>query len=483
MENLVLHGLEPAAVFYWFEQFTAIPHGSTNTKKISDFCVAFAHERSLRVRQDAANNVIIWKDGTAGYENHPPVMLQGHIDMVCAKDPDCDLDLQRDALRLCVDGDKVYAQGTTLGGDNGIAAAYALAILDANDIPHPPLEVVLTTDEEIGMLGAAELDCSDLKSRILLNIDSEEEGVLTVGCAGGMRCTIALPYLTAPARGQLYRLSISGLCGGHSGVEIDKGRANANKLLGETLRLLSEACPIRIASIAGGSQDNAIPNLAHALIVAPGEQASLLAAVCEEFAKEMRGIYSSAEPNLSITCTLDNSGVTEVWDEESTRRVIRALNEVPNGIQTMSRDIEGLVQTSLNLGIVEQAGDSVKLTFALRSSVDSEKAYLCAVLRGIAESYGALFFTQGDYPAWEYRKDSPLRDTMLAVYEAQYGTSPEVVTIHAGLECGLLGAKLPGLDSVSFGPNLSEIHTTRESLSVASVERTWRYLLGILAHL
>ena len=483
MTPSVLAGLEPAAVFGWFEALCAIPHGSTRTRAISDFCMEFARARGLRCRQDASNNVLIWKDASPGCEGRPTVILQGHLDMVCEKEPDCDIDFRTDGLRLAVDGDRIFARGTTLGGDDGIAVAYALAILDSRTIRHPPLEVIFTTDEEIGMLGAAALEVPDVKGRILLNIDSEEEGVLTVSCAGGATCTIAVPYLSAPVAGQLYRLEVSGLTGGHSGVEIHKGRANANKVLGEALQLLTNACSLRLAGIWGGSKDNAITRSAYALFVAPAAEESRIQSVTAAYERELRELYAAADPDLHMVCRPDNTGVAEVWDQESSERIIRLLNEVPNGVQAMSRDIEGLVETSLNLGIVKVTGDTLELTFSVRSSVGRDKEYLTAVLRSIAERYGAVYFQKGDYPAWEYRKDSPLRELMVQVYEEQYGEKPQVIAIHAGLECGLLAGKLPGLDSVSFGPNLTEIHTTRESMSIASVARTWRYLLTVLERL
>lgn len=483
MAQTVLAGLEPAAVFSWFEKICAIPHGSTHTRAIRDFCVKFAEDRGLRVRPDAHNNVVIWKAATPGYETHPAVILQGHLDMVCEKEPGCDLDFRTEGLRLCVDGDRVFARGTTLGGDDGIAMAYALAILDSATIPHPPLEVIFTSDEEIGMLGAAELDPAGLEGRVLLNIDSEEEGVLTVSCAGGATCTIAMPVQAAPASGRLYRLEVTGLTGGHSGVEIHKGRANANKLLGEALRLLSNAVTPRLAGMQGGTKDNAITRSAWALFVAPEADEALIQSVTAACEQELRQRYADVEPHLQLACRPDSTGVSEVWDTESSARAIRLLSEVPNGVQAMSRDMEGLVETSLNLGILKVTGDTLELTFSVRSSVGRDKTCLTAVLRGIAEQYGALYFEKGDYPAWEYRKESPLRELMVKIYEEQYGSRPEVVAVHAGLECGLFSGKLPGLDCVSFGPNMSEIHTTRECMSVASVGRVWRYLLTVLERL
>ena len=483
MSASVLTGLEPAAVFHWFEQLAAIPRGSTRCRAVSDFCMEFAKERGLRCRQDETCNVVIWKDASPGYEDHPAVMLQGHLDMVCVKDPDCELDLRTDGIQLVVDGDRIRARGTSLGGDNGIAVAMALALLDDDQAVHPPLEAVFTTDEEIGMDGAAALDASDLRSRRLLNMDSEEEGVLTVSCAGGATCTIAMPFVTAPASGDLYRLEISGLTGGHSGLEIHKGRANANVLLGNALRLLDRAAAIRLADLGGGTKDNAIPQSAWALLVAPANAGDILARAAEALEQEFRTAYGAMDPDLHLTFRRDNTGVARIWDQDSTRRILRLLGELPNGVQAMSREIEGLVETSLNLGVLKVAGGTVKLIFSVRSSVNRDKEYLTAILKSTAEQYGAVYFQQGDYPAWEYRKDSPLRDTMAAVYEELHGAELKIAAIHAGLECGLLSAKLPGLDCVSFGPDLFNVHTTAESMSIASVARTWRYLRAVLERL
>lgn len=479
----ILENCQPAEVFFWFEALTRIPHGSGHTGAISAFCVDFATARGLRYRRDHANNVVIWKNATPGYEDHAPVIVQGHLDMVCDKVPGSRFNFQTDPLRLRVDGDYLYAEETTLGGDDGIAVAYALALLDSKAIPHPPLEVLLTTDEEIGMLGAAELDASDLQGRVLLNIDSEEEGIFTVSCAGGCTATIAVPFQAAPASGILLRLEVDGLTGGHSGTEIHKGRANACKLLGEALALLSAVVKLRLADLRGGSKDNAIARSAAALIVVPSAEVGRLDAVIEAMEQEFRERFAAVEPNLRLTCRESNEGVAEIWDEASTTRILRLLCEVPCGVQTMSRDIEGLVETSLNLGVMKPVGDVLRLTFCVRSSVNRDKDYLVATLRAMAEVYGGVFLQTGDYPAWEYRQDSPLRELMCQTFARLRGHAPQVMAIHAGLECGLLSGKLPGLDCVSFGPDLEEIHTTRERMSLSSVARTWEFLLELLRQL
>ena len=479
MTSTVLSGLEPAAVFHWFEQISAIPRGSGHTAAISQFCADFAAQRGLRCCRDRTNSVVLYKDASPGYEDHPTVILQGHLDMVWEKTADCDLEFRTQVLRLAVDGDQIYAQGTTLGGDNGIAIAYALALLDDPDAIHPPLEVLLTADEETDMAGAEALDPLLLRGRRMVNLDSEEEGVFTVSCAGGVTATIALPYDTAPAAGYLYRLRVTGLLGGHSGSDIDKGRANAILLLGQALRLLDHVTPLRVASLRGGGRDNVIPREAEALFVAPPDKERSLAAAAEAFAAELREAYP-VETGLTITCTPDNTGVAEIWDRPSTQRFLRLLTEVPNGVQSRSRSMEGLVETSLNLGILRVAGDTVKLTFAIRSSLERDKRYLTAVLQGIAQQSNGLYSDLGDYPAWEYRETSPLRNIAVEVYRQQYGREPQVVSIHAGLECGVLSKKLPGLDCISLGPNLFDVHTPQERMSIASVARTWDYLRALL---
>ena len=480
MSANVLAGLEPQAVFGWFEKLCAIPHGSGNVTAIGDFCVQFARERGLRCRKDEIGNVVIWKDAAPGYEDHPAVIIQGHLDMVCEKDPDCDLDFKRDGLRLAVDGDRLYAKGTTLGGDDGFAVACALAVLDGESLRHPPLEVLLTADEEIGLLGATALDPSDLKGRVLLNLDSEEEGILTVSCAGGATAQITLPVKCATAEGTRYRLEVSGLEGGHSGSEIHKGGGNANKLLAEALAVLDCASPLRLAGLAGGSKDNAIPRAASARFISRAPD-GLLQTLTANFEAGARERFPN-EPGLAVTCAAEGEAA-EGWDRESTVRALRLLRELPNGVQAMSRDIAGLVETSLNLGILRADGGTMELGLSVRSSLGQDKRFLLAALEDLSTRCGASYSVHGEYPAWEYRKDSPLRERMVEVFEAQYGRKPQVEAIHAGLECGILAGKLPGLDSVSFGPDMSGVHTSNETLSISSSARVWQYLCAVLERL
>lgn len=480
MEAVKLAGLEPASVFSYFEKLCSIPHGSGNTKAISDYLAAFAQEQGLKYIQDDINNVILFGEGTCGMEDHDPVILQGHMDMVCEKDGNSPINMETDGLDVTHDGEYVFAKGTTLGGDDGIVVAYALALLADKSIPHPPLEVVITVDEETGMDGAAGIDLSMLKGRRMLNIDSEEEGVFTVSCAGGAKATISLPVQRRAVYGPCVKLTVEGLQGGHSGVEIHKNRANATKVMGEFLSRVQQLMPVCITSLSGGSKDNAIPRSCQVTMVALGMYIERINDVAEQLQKEIREQYD--EPNAIVRGDDVDALGGNALTTECSSKVIALLNAAPNGVQAWSQDIPGLVQTSLNLGITELK-DDLRLTFAVRSSVNQEKLDLLARLEELAKFYDAVYTCKGDYPAWEYKKDSVLRDTMVAAYKDLYGKEPEVVAIHAGLECGLLSEKLPGLDCVSIGPDMQDIHTSREKLNITSTKRTWEFIQEVLKRL
>ena len=477
MSEKKLAGLEPGKVFAFFEEICAIPHGSRNTKAISDYLVEFAKARSLRYIQDESNNVILFAPGNSGMEDHAPVILQGHMDMVCEKDADCPLDMAVDGLDVQHDDRFVYAKGTTLGGDDGIAVAFALAILDDNTIPHPPLEIIITVDEEIGMLGADAIDLSSLQGRTLINLDSEDEGIFTVSCAGGARATISLNVERKAVYGPCVRLTVDGLQGGHSGAEIHKNRANANKVMGEYLSRIQKLMPLCLTSFQGGSKDNAIPRSCRATVVAMGIGIERINDIAAELQKEIRENYDEPEATVQAfdVDALGGNSLTTT----ATADVISLLFAAPNGVQSYSADIPGLVQTSLNLGVCK-LGDQFNATFSVRSSVNQEKEDLLQKLRDLTDFYKGTYSQTGTYPAWEYRKDSPLRDTMVRVYQEMFHKDPQVLAIHAGLECGLLGDKLPGLDCVSVGPQMHDIHTSREKLDIASTKRTWDFLLEVL---
>ncbi len=477
MSERKLEGLEPRSVFHFFEEICAIPHGSHHTKAISDYLVAFAKSHNLEYIQDESNNVILFAPGTCGMEDHAPVILQGHMDMVCEKDVDCPLDMAVDGLDLTHDGVSVYARGTTLGGDDGIAVAYALAILDDRSIPHPPLEVIITVDEEVGMLGAAAIDLSMLKGRTMVNLDSEEEGFFTVSCAGGARSTITLNAERKAVYGPCVRLTVENLRGGHSGEEIHKNRANANKVMGEFLGRIQKLMPLCLTSFTGGSKDNAIPRSCQATVVAMGIGIERINDIAAQLQQEIRENFDEPEATVQAfdVDALGGNALTTT----ATADVISLLCAAPNGVQAYCPDMEGLVQTSLNMGIAK-LGDRFSVTFCVRSSVNQEKEALLQKLRDLADFYNGTYSQMGTYPAWEYKKESKLRDVMVPIYTEMFGKEPQVLAIHAGLECGLLSDKLPGLDCVSIGPQMHDIHTSREKLEIASTERTWKFLLAVL---
>lgn len=477
MEAVKLAGLEPASVFAYFEKICSIPHGSRNTKAISDYLVSFAREQGISYVQDELNNVLMFQEGTCGMENHPPVILQGHMDMVCQKDGDCPIDMETQGLDVTHDGNCVFAKGTTLGGDDGIAVAFALALAADKAIAHPPLEIVITVDEETGMYGAAGIDLSMLKGRMMLNIDSEDEGIFTVACAGGARSTIRVKAERKPVYGPCVKLVVDGLQGGHSGVEIHKNRANASKVMGEFLRRINEKTPLALTAFGGGSKDNAIPRRCEATFVALGNDLEFINNIATQLQNEIRQNY--AEPDAVVDAfNVEAMGGNAVSAEDS-KKLIELICAVPNGVQAMSTQIPGLVQTSLNLGIAKLEED-LRLTFSVRSSVNREKEELLTRLRTLAQEYSGSYSQKGEYPAWEYREESKLRDTMVGVYAEMFDKQAEVVAIHAGLECGLLGEKLPGLDCVSIGPEMHDIHTSREKLGIASVGRTWEFVKAVL---
>lgn len=477
MSERKLQGLEPESVFRYFEEICAIPHGSRNTKAISDYLVSFAKAHGLRYRQDESNNVVIFAPGTCGLEDHESVILQGHMDMVCEKAAGCPLDMAVDGLDVTHDGCCIFAKGTTLGGDDGIAVAYALAILDDNTIAHPPLEVIITVDEEIGMLGAAAMDLADVKGRTMLNLDSEDEGIFTVSCAGGATCTVSLNAERKAVYGPCVRLSVEGLRGGHSGAEIHKNRANANKVMGDFLGRIQKLMPLCLTSFSGGSKDNAIPRACQATVVAMGIGLERINDIAAQLQQEVRETYDEPEA-LVQAFDVDALGGNALTTA-ATADVISLLCAAPNGVQAYCPDMPELVQTSLNLGIAK-LGDRFTATFSVRSSVNAEKEGLITKLKELADFYNGTYSQSGTYPAWEFKKDSRLRDVMVPIYTRMFGKEPKVLAIHAGLECGLLGDKLPGLDCVSIGPQMHDIHTSREKLEIASTKRTWDFLLEVL---
>lgn len=477
----VLNGYEPASVLGFFEDICNIPHISYHEQELSDYCVAFAKERGLYFEQDELGNVIIIKDATEGYEDVEPIIIQGHLDMVGDKVPECEIDMTKESVRIYVDGDYITADGTTLGGDNGIAVAYGLALLDANDIPHPRLEVVLTVSEEVGLEGATAIDMSCCKAKRLINIDSEEEGVFTVGCAGGLRVDCEIPLETEERSGVICEIKTLGFLGGHSGIEIDKGRVNGNIALGRFFLTLKDKMIFDLIRMEGGVKDNVIPKNASAVFMVEENQKEVLAQFVSDFNEVLNIEYGASDPNARLELIIGGLETCDVLTAPSREKVLTVLNVMPNGVQTMSQDLKGLVETSLNMGVLSVDGTAIKTASALRSSHESAKMHLAGRLRQLAESLGGTVSYHGLYPGWPYARESKLRELCMQKYREQYGKDPIVEVIHAGLECGILSSKIEGLDCISIGPNMYDVHTPDERISISSVERLWQYLKAVLA--
>lgn len=476
----VLENQEPRKVFHFFEEMCQIPHGTFDTKRISDYCVAFAKERGLEVIQDEANNVIIRKPGTAGYEESEPVIIQGHIDMVCEKTADSKHDFKTDGLDLYVEDGYLKARDTTLGGDDGIAVAMAMALLDSDDIPHPPIEALFTVDEEDGMGGAHAIDLTQLKGRKLINLDSEEEGILTTGCAGGIQYVTEIPVEREVRDGSLVKIRIHGLLGGHSGAEIHKQRGNSHKLMGRLLYHIAREIPFRLVNVGGGSKDNVIALDTSAELLADKEQASAILDMANDMAAIWKAEFMGEEPGLTVDTEVFEVSGCRAFGEASTEHVITYLELCPNGLVEFSRKLEGVVETSLNTGVVETKEDCVRTVCMIRSSVESRKHQLKEQMELCAKASGGAGRVVGEYPAWQYDPDSELRRIMVDTYRELYGSEPVVSVIHAGLECGLFLGKRSDLDCVSCGPNVLDVHSVNEKLEIASTQRSWDYLKAIL---
>lgn len=477
----MLESIDYKKIFYYFEQISAIPRGSKNNKGISDYLAAFADERGLFCIQDPLYNIIIKKPASKGCENSPAVIIQGHMDMVCEKEAGHSHDFTKEGLDLRIEGDFVSAYKTTLGADDGIAVAYALAILDDDTLVHPPLEIIITTDEEIGMEGAKGLDCSQLQGRYMLNLDSEEEGIFLSSCAGGKTAACHLPLSFKRAQGQLFCISVKGLIGGHSGVEIDKIRTNAVVLLGRLLSELNDSgIPYFVTDMYGGLKDNAIPREASAGIVTAPEYGEKL--ICK--IKEREAVYKSerkgSDPGIRLEVAAETTGEYDVLEEKEFQNILMLLLMAPNAIQKMSYEIKGLVESSINLGIFRFSGERAYFSFSIRSSVSSYKEFMGNRLKHFIEFLGGSFEISGDYPAWEYKSESVLRTICSEVFKEQYGHEVRTEAIHAGLECGIIAGKMRGIDILSLGPDAFDIHTPKERLSISSAKRVYDFILKAL---
>lgn len=563
-------------MFGYFEEISKIPRGSGNTDGITKYLVGFAEDHGLWYRTDESNNVIMKKPASPGYENAEPIIIQGHTDMVCEKTADCQLNMKTDGLILKTDGDWLYAEGTTLGGDDGIAVAMALALLDSEAAEHPALECLFTTDEEVGMMGARALDMSDIRAKKLINIDSEEEGLITVSCAGGANAEVILPVefkeagvCTASSRAcctdvsgadsnkatsgacctdvsetgsnkttsetdssnsgadnAVLNIVIDGLTGGHSGIMIIKERANSNVLMGRLLSEISKGHKISLISIGGGKVGNVICKKTEAKIVVCADEVDEIKKEIAGFEAQIKHEFAATDPEMTIAVSAAGTGAVSGTDaacdadvdsgadpasdandtadaggartaekngamtaerisamtSESTQRIITWLMTAPNGIQNMSAAESSAVETSLNLGaVITEFEGEVKFVYTLRSTLTSRKEFLKDKLRYLAGQLSGTASFEGDFPGWEYLSESPLREATVKAFVEQYGYEPEIISIHAGLECGLFAEKIgEGFDAISIGPDLPDVHTPDERMSISSAERTFDLLCGIL---
>ena len=477
MKPVKLAGLQPETLFGYFEKLCSIPHGSGNTKALSDYFMEFAAENGLKSIRDEAGNVILFKNASAGYEEHPPVILQAHMDMVCQKKEDCKLDMEKDPLDVTHDGKYVFASGTSLGADDGAGVALCLAILSDKTLVHPALEVLFTTDEEVGMLGAAKLDLSVLKGRRMINLDGANENYLTAGCAGGARVVLEMPLEKAAYEGVALSLSLDQLHGGHSGGLIHLPYANANKVMVELLEKIWEIVPFRIAAFNGGTAGNAIPKACEVQIVVAADGVGKIKQLCQEHLSELKNSYTEPDAVLYVK----ESAATEAYTADSTTAIIGLLDELPNAMQEYFDEFQ-IAKTSLNLGIVKTA-DTLWLQTNIRSNVNQGRQDLQNRVRTVGDKYGCTYSETGIYPAWEYMPESSLRETMVRVSRQTRGIDPQIKVTHAGLECGLIGEKLPGLDCISAGTNMLSIHTADEKLEIAPFGRTLEFLKNVLKEL
>lgn len=473
--------LAPQAVWKHFVALNAVPRASKAEARVIDFMVAFGNQLGLETIRDQVGNVIIRKNASQGMENRPTVILQSHLDMVHQKNNDTIFDFATQGIDMYIDGDWVKARGTTLGADNGIGVAAIMAILAADELVHPALEALFTIDEETGMTGAKQLDPSNLTGTILLNLDTEEDHELTIGCAGGIDTTTEYQYRSEPIADDrvAFRISIKGLKGGHSGMDIHRGRANANKLMNRLLVNGNKAVVLKLATFEGGSLRNAIPREAEAVVAVAKDQLNTFLSTMASFTEVIKMEYRMIEPTLSITLAEVEPPAT-VLDGADYRKIVNTLSAVPNGVFRMSPDISDLVEASSNLAkVTVKNGEFITLSLQ-RSSVESTKEDVALAVGAAFENIGAKVTTGGDYPGWKPDAESAVLTLMRQLYQEKFDAEPIVNACHAGLECGILGAHLPGMDMISFGPTIRGAHSPDERVQITSVNKFWHFLLSAL---
>lgn len=483
MKNL-LNNIKPKNVFKFFEDICEIPHVSFHTERIRDYVEQFAIERNLKYVKDNNGNIVVYKSASKGYENHDAVIIQGHLDMVGAKEDNIAHDFIKDPILLDEEAIKdgiITAKGTTLGGDDGIAVAYALAILDDNELLHPPIEALFTTNEEVGLLGATAFDCSLLTGKILLNIDSEDEGVFLMGSAGGMRMDVSIPLECVDLEADIITITVYGLKGGHSGDKIGTGRPSANVLMGRVIGKIAEKYDIYPISINGGVVDNAIADKCVARIGIFNPEG--IQDFCENIQNTLNEEYLGIEDNISILVGFEEGKSQRVISKSGLNTIIMALKSMPQGVVSRNADDINMVETSLNLGILNVNEDGIRMGYSIRSSIESAKLELAERVEFIAKFLGGEVTRSGIYPAWSYNPVSKVRKLIGAIYKEQTGKEPVMRTIHAGLECGVFYSKIDGLDIVSYGPNLYDIHTFNERMEIDSVRRVYELTIELLRRL
>lgn len=477
-------GYKPERFFHFFEDISAIPRGSGNEKGVSDFLVAFARERGLWVYQDDVHNVIIKKGASEGAEDAAPVMMQGHLDMVCDKLAGVEHDFERDGIDLVVKDGVLTANGTTLGADNGVAVAFMMCVLDDDSLVHPPLECVFTSDEETGLIGAETLDKSQIDARIMINLDSEEEGVATVSCAGGVVATLTRAIEREDVRGAQLTLEISGLLGGHSGTDIDRERGNADLIMARIVERLMRTGAPRLVSFNGGTKDNAITRECTAVLMyADAAAADAAREVAESAACEVSAELEEFDPGFTFTATLEEDAAAQVIPDADARALIGALRLAPNGVMRRNVLADGFVETSSNIGVVATSDDQIKFLLSPRSSITSLQEDVKERIQTLADTFGFDAVFENEYPGWSYAPHSHVREVFQESYRELFGTELRIESIHAGLECGLFAEALPGLDAIAVGPTLSDVHTPDEHVELGSVERFYRLLVDVLARL
>ncbi len=475
--------LQPQTVWQRFYEITQIPHPSGHTQAIADYVVRFGQDLGLETLRDEAGNVLIRKTATAGMESAKSIILQAHLDMVPQKNNGVAHNFETDPIQPYIESNLVKARNTTLGADNGIGMAMALAVLESADIRHGNIEVLFTNDEETGMQGAFGLQPGWLKGDVLINLDSEDEGELFIGCAGGIDVSVSLPVETeiAPRNHTALQLTLSGLRGGHSGCDIHLERANANKLICRILKKTSKVFDIRLVSAEGGNLRNAIPREATAVVLVPddrvGEFCDFIAEMEKLFCKEYEAVEENISLVVSVTAALET---TNVLTSKSRQQLIDLMMVFPNGVYSHIAQMPEVVETSNNLAIVKTADNEVMLHCLLRSSVESRKSELCSVIKSLAHLAGARIDFSGGYPGWQPNFNSPILQTMAKNYEDLFGKTPQIKIIHAGLECGIIGANYPNLDMISVGPTVRFPHSPDEELHIDSVERCWQFLVKTL---